>query len=402
MKQIEKIGGSLKKRTPPASRVLSEYELWLNMRYGKIGNYLTNAKTFLKTYKDGPEVIYQLESYMEDMSLTMQSILRRFRIFLGEKGIQFVVNDLLEKKVPLGNIYVKLFLASHKDRLRGDYSLSTYATVLNQFFNLIHNDLRLFNKKWAEKFIHSPSLSDFTRRLYKSILKGFCDWALVYQSASAKELSKEQLLVKRGLSVISTHSLREIVTIKVLYSREQGKRYHKDSLSAKQRNRLLNLCDSQRERAVVSLLAWNGLRTIELLRLTVPDCKFREKKIGVWGKGRSSRSKDIIRLFDVPNKEVRKYFKELSITRGKAFPLLTKREITDLIEEKFERMGLTKSTGKFTPHSLRHTAGQIMYDRGVPLEFIQKTLRHSSMDTTMVYAQRAIDRMYFRKMPGKI
>jgi integrase len=54
--------------------------------------------------------------------------------------------------------------------------------------------------------------------------------------------------------------------------------------------------------------------------------------------------------------------------------------------------------GKFTPHSLRHTAGQIMYDKGVSLEFIQKTLRHSSMETTMVYAQRAIDRMYFKKM----
>ncbi|HEV8511936.1 MAG TPA: tyrosine-type recombinase/integrase [Cyclobacteriaceae bacterium] len=402
MKKIIKINKSLKKRISPASRVLSEYELWLNKRYGKVGNYLTNSKTFLKTYKDGPEVVYQLDSYMEDMSLTMQSILRRFRVFLQEKEIRFVVNDLLEKKLPLGNIYVKLFLVSHRDRLRGDYSLSTYATVLNQFFKLIDHDLRFFNKKWAEKFIHAPSLSDFTKRLYKSVLKGFCDWALIYQGAPAKELSKEQLLVKKGLSVISTHSLREIANIKVQYSREQGKRYHKESLSAKQRNKLLKLCGTQRERAVVSLLAWNGLRTIEVLRLTVPDCKFREKKIGVWGKGRSSRSKDIIRFFDVPSKEVRKYLKENSIIRGKAFPLLTKKEINNLIEEKFVRMGLTKSKGKFTPHSLRHTAGQIMYDRGVRLEFIQKTLRHASMETTMVYAQKAIDRKYFKAVPSKI
>src|SRR5258707_7565360 len=97
MKQIAKIKESLRKVTPPASRVLSEYELWLNKRYGKVGNYLTNAKTFLKTYKEGPELIYQLDSYMEDIGLTMQSILRRFRRFLEEKEIQFVVNDLLEK-----------------------------------------------------------------------------------------------------------------------------------------------------------------------------------------------------------------------------------------------------------------------------------------------------------------
>ncbi|GHN02566.1 hypothetical protein WSM22_40550 [Cytophagales bacterium WSM2-2] len=402
MKKLVKINTAVKKGIPAASRILAEYELWLNKRYGRVGNYLTNAKTFLKTYKDGPELVYQLDSYMEDMSLTMQSILRRFRTFLEEKKIQFVVNDLLEKKLPLGNIYVKIFLASRKDRLRGEYSLNTYATILNQFFNLIDQDLRLFNKRWAEKFIHAPALSDFTKRLYKSVLKAFCDWALVYQTTDQRDLSTEQRMVKKGLSLISTQSLREIADIKVQHSREQVKRYHKDSLSIKQRDRLLKLCTTQRERALVSLLAWNGLRTIEVLRLTVTDCQFREKRISVWGKGRSSRSKDVIRLFDVPGTEVKKYFRENSINRGKAFPMLTKKEITNLIEAKFERMGLTKQRGKFTPHSLRHTAGQIMYDRGVPLEFIQKTLRHASMDTSMVYAQKAIDRKYFRIMPTKI
>ncbi len=397
-----KINTSVKKGIPPASRVLAEYELWLNKHYGKVGNYLTNAKTFLKTYKEGPELIYQLDNYMEDMGLTMQSILRRFKRFLEEKEMQFVVNDLLEKKLPLGNIYVKLFLASRRDRLRGEYSLSSYATVLNQFFNLINNDLQFFNKRRAEKFIHAPALSDFTKRFYKSVLKTFCDWALLYQITDSKDLSTEQLMVKKGLGLISPHALREISSIKVQHSREQAKRYHKDSLSIKQRDRLLKICNTQRERAVISLLAWNGLRTIEVLRLTVPDCQFREKKIAIWGKGKSSRHKEVIRLFDVPGKEVHKYIRENAVAKGKAFPSITKKEIVDLIEEKFERLGLTKQKGKFTPHSLRHTAGQIMYDRGVPLEFIQKTLGHASMETTMVYAQKAIDRKYFKAMPRDI
>jgi integrase/recombinase XerD len=202
--------------------------------------------------------------------------------------------------------------------------------------------------------------------------------------------------------MISTQSLREISAIKVPFSRERAKRYHKESLSVKQRDRLLKLCATQRERALISVLAWNGLRTIEVLRLTVPDCRFREKQIAVWGKGRSKSAKDVIRLFDVPSNELKKYFKQNSITRGEAFPLLSHREIEDIIKEKFQMLGLTKDKGKYTPHSLRHTAGQIMYDRGIALEFIQKTLRHASMDTTMIYAQKAIDRMYFRKMPSKI
>jgi integrase/recombinase XerD len=267
---------------------------------------------------------------------------------------------------------------------------------------LIDHNLKSFNKRSAEKFILAPSLSDYTKSLYKSVLKAFCDWALLYQTTDPNDLSKEQLIVKKGLRLISAQSLREISAIKVPFSREQAKRYHKESLSVKQRDRMLRLCTTQRERALISVLAWNGLRTIEVLRLTVPDCRFREKRMAVWGKGRSKSSKDVIRLFDVPGTELKKYFKQNSITRGEAFPSLSHKEIEDIIKEKFQRLGLTKDKGKYTPHSLRHTAGQIMYDRGIPLEFIQMTLRHASVDTTMVYAQKAIDRMYFRKMPTRI
>ncbi len=402
MTKIQLSNRFIKKGTPLASQVLLEYELWLNKHYGKVGNYLTNAKTFLKSYKEGPTLSAQLDSYSEGMSLTMQSILRRFSRFIQEKQITFLVNDLLEKKLPLGNIYVKLFLASRKDRLRGEFSLSTYATVLNQFFNLIDHDLRSFNKPWAGKFIHSPSLSDFTKRLYKSILKNFCDWALLYQNIDNSQLSKEQTQVKKGLSLISPQSLREISSIKVQSSRSQLKRYHKESLTIKQRDKLLKLCESQRERAILSMMAWNGLRTIEVIRLSIPDCQFKEGKIMVWGKGKSAKSKEAIRFFDVPKTEAKKYFKEKHLLKGKAFPGLTKNEISTLVHEKFRLLGVSVLPGKYSPHSLRHTAGQVMYDKGIPLEFIQKTLRHSSLETTMVYAQKAIDRKYFKSMPVSI
>jgi integrase/recombinase XerD len=313
MKKIVKRNSSVKKATPLASQVVAEYEVWLIKRYGKVGSYLTTAKTFLRRSKEGAELTSQLETYMEDMSLTMQSILRRFGRFLAEKGINFAVNDLLEKKLPLGNIYVKIFLASRRDRLRGEHSLSVYATVLNQFFNVINDDLRVFNKRSAEKFIHAPGLSDFTKRLYKSVLRSFCDWALLYQNIASKDLSQEQRQVQKGLRLLSAQSLREIVSIKVLHSRAQAKRYHKESLSVKQRNKLLNLCEHPMERAVISLMAWNGLRTIEVLRLIVPDVRFREKKLSVWGKGKSNRSKEQIWLLEVPLAEVKKYFKENSI-----------------------------------------------------------------------------------------
>ena len=249
-------------------------------------------------------------------------------------------------------------------------------------------------------YILAPSLSDFTKRLYRSVLKTFCDWALVYQNIDDKELSSDQKVVKKGLRLISTQSLKEIAAIKVKTSTDQHKRYHKDSLNEKQRYKFLNLCQTPRDRAFVSLMAWNGLRTIEVIRSKVLDCHFKEKRLSVWGKGRSSKNKDVIKFLDIPIKEIKIHLRTSGIKSGKLFPLLTKLDIENVVRRNFKIMGLLQKNTKYSPHSLRHTAGQIMYDKGIPIEFIQRHLRHSTPATTLVYAQRAVDRNYFKKLPG--
>lgn len=398
MPNLIRKSAAITKGSPLASRVLQDYDYWLQKEYGKSGTYLTNAKTFLKTVKAAGTVISQLDTYAYDKSITLQSFLRRFRKFLELKGINFIINDLNERKLPISNIYVKLFLASRQDRLQGELSSNTYATVLNGYFKLIKDDLRFFNKRTAEKFILSPDLSDYTKRLYRAILKGFCDWAILYQNQKVSDLSSEQRKIQKGLKLISPLSLREISSIVVKTSKSQIKRYHKDSLTESQRIKLLSKCRTPAERAIVSLMAWNGLRTIEVTRATVTDINLKERKLSVWGKGKSKKNKDVIKLFSVPSKEVKAYLKYSRGRYGVLFPGLGKERITAIVNRLYDDAKLSRKDKRLTPHSLRHTAGQLLYDKGIPLEFIQKTLRHSSMETTMVYAQKAIDRNYFSKM----
>ncbi|MBL7840571.1 MAG: tyrosine-type recombinase/integrase [Cyclobacteriaceae bacterium] len=397
MPNLIRKSSTVSKATPRASQVLEEYDYWLKKEYEKSGTYLTNAKTFLKTVKAAGTVISQLDTYANDKSITLQSFLRRFRRFLELKGIDFIVNDLHEKKLPISNIYVKLFLASRQDRLRGELSNNTYATILNGYFNQIKGDLRFFNKRTAEKYVLSPD-SDYTKRLYRSIMKAFCDWAMLYQEQKLSDLSNDQRKIQKGLKLISPLSLREIAAIAVKTSRSQIKRYHKDSLTETQRTKLLKACKTSKERAIISLMGWNGLRTIEVPRLNVPDIDFKERKLSVWGKGKSKKNKDVIKLFRVPTAEIKAYLKQSRIQSGSLFPGLGKGDISALVNQLYNKAKLSRKGKKLTPHSLRHTAGQIMYDKGIPLEFIQKTLRHASMETTMVYAQKAIDNNYFMKM----
>ncbi|MFN8334367.1 MAG: tyrosine-type recombinase/integrase [Cyclobacteriaceae bacterium] len=398
MPNLTRRSSAIAKATPRASQVLEEYDYWLRKEYGKSGTYLTNAKTFLKTVKPAGTVISQLDTYANKKSITLQSFLRRFRRFLELKGIDFIINDLNDKKLPISNIYVKLFLASRQDRLQGELSSSTYATVLNGYFNFIKDDLRFFNKRTAEKYILSPDLSDFTKRLYRSILKAFCDWAVLYQDQKVADLSAEQRKIQKGLKLISPLSLREISAIVVKTLKSQIKQYHKDSLTETQRNKLLKSCSTPLERAVISLMSWNGLRTVEVTRATVPDIRLKERKLFVWGKGKSRKNKDIIKLFSVPAAEIKAYLKFSPGLKGALFPGLGKERLTAMVNGLYDKAKLSSKSKKLTPHSLRHTAGQIMYDKGIPLEFIQKTLRHSSMETTLVYAQKAIDRNYFTRL----
>jgi integrase len=152
---------------------------------------------------------------------------------------------------------------------------------------------------------------------------------------------------------------------------------------------------SPKERAIISLMAWNGLRTIEVLRLSISDVKLDAGKIAVWGKGKSEKSKDIIKLSSVVKREIKVYLSKSKIKIGLLFPGLRRVELDSLINHYLKKLRLN---GKFTPHSLRHTAGQLMYEKKIPLELIQKTLRHADMKTTMVYAQKAIDKSYFTRM----
>ncbi len=395
MTDLIRINSKVSKAILKASQVLIDYEYWLKRNYGVKGAYYGSAKTFLKGYVQGGDILSQLEDYLNQKAPSYKSMLNRFFYFLEHKQISFVINDLNETKLPISNLYVKLYLVSVQDRLKSKGSLSIYATILNSYFTSIKDDVTRINKRTAGKFILSPNLSDYTKRLYKAVLKSFCEWVLSYQSINNDELSKDQKRLKRGLKKISTQSLREIITIRVSIPRSVTSTYHKESLSEKQRKRLLDVIKNPRDRAIITLMGWNGLRSVEVTRLSYSDIKLNQGKLAVWGKGRSEKSKDVIKLSGAAKKELIQYLKKSKVKRGVLFPDLTRVILDDLISKYFKRI---RVKGKYTPHSLRHTAGQIMYDNKIPLEIIQKTLRHADMRTTMIYAQKAIDRNYFKRL----
>lgn len=377
------------------TQVLRDYEHWLQSNYGSTATYLPHAKSFLVRYKSGGSLSTQLDTFARSKSATGRSLLSRFATFLEEKKIDVLQNDFLEERLPKSGILVKLFLLSIKDRLKSKTSRATYANILNGYLKYV-GDVSHIEKFTAERYIFSKKKSDFTSRLYASVIRQFTQWVLSYIQAPQEELTPLELQIKYAFSESRINSLKQILTIRA--RSPESKTYHKDSLSRKERDRMLKACTDVKERAILSLMAWNGLRPIEVIRLGIKDIRLDERTITIWGKGRSARNKQVIPIFKVPRKDLRFYLKSVKLKSGKLFPKLNYKVLHELVMKHLNEIGVTKKRGPFSPHSLRHTAGQLLYDQGIRLEFVQKTLRHTNMESTLVYAQKAIDRAYFRKM----
>jgi len=377
------------------TEVLSDYEQWLLLHYGSVGTYLDHAKSFLKRFKPSGTLARQLDTFAAAKSITGRSILKRFGRFLEEKKINSIKKDFPVDPLPRGNVFVKLYLLSQKDHLKSERSRSTYATVLNNYFEEIHQ-LKHCEKVTAERFIFSKDHSDFTASLYASVLRSFARWALSYLETPDEELSREERKLKAGLSVCSKRSLRDVASIKSPLKKKRG--FYKESLSRSERDKMLKVADSSFDRAVLTLMSWNGLRPIEVERLTVKDIDLKRCTLKIWGKGRTEKSKEVIALFPTTRNSLRSYLQESKVKTGQLFPRLNYKKIHELVLRYLGKIKVLQKRGPFSPHSLRHTAGQLLYDQGIPLEYIQRTLRHSSMASTLVYTEKAIERSYFKKM----
>lgn len=380
-----------------ATGVLSDYEHWLVSNFNTSATYLAHARSFLIHYKTGGSLSTQIDTVSKRKNATAKSLLKRFQLFLLEKGIDELYNDLSEERLPKASVLVKLFLLSIKDRLKSKTSRATYATILNGYLKYVGDPAHI-EKFTAERFIFSRQRSDFTSRLYVSVIRNFAQWILSYLEAPEEHLSPLEVGIKNSFSIKQIYSLKQILTIR---GKPAGKAaYHKDSLTRGERDKLIKQCQGSYEKSIVALMSHNGLRPIEVVRLTVKDIDIKKAMITVWGKGKSRKNAQSIPAFKATRKELRAYLKERKPMpkNGKLFPKLNYKTLHALVMKRLDQIGVTRKRGPFSPHSLRHTAGQLLYDMGIPLEFIQKTLRHSSMETTLVYAQRAIDRAYLRKM----
>lgn len=162
-------------------------------------------------------------------------------------------------------------------------------------------------------------------------------------------------------------------------------------LSAEQVARFWRSFRATRDLAIVALMLLNGLRSREVLALTLEDLLFSEAQIRVHGKG--SR----VRMLPLPPETIRilqSYLKtERPLTNASAVFVSLKGRARGSplspagLRSLFRHHRTTSGVPPANPHRFRHTFGSDMIRAGVSLPALMRLMGHAHIHTTLLYIQ---------------
>ena len=257
-------------------------------------------------------------------------------------------------------------------------TIETYGRALRQFFCFLsrkgitqptRNDVIAFREEMRQT--HKPG----TIQLYIIAVRQFFKWTAqegffpnIAENVKGARLDREH---KKGY--LTSAQSKEILS-SIDQSSQQG----------------------IRDYSMFSLMLTTGLRTIEIARANVEDLRTVGDSAALYiqGKGRDEKT-EYVKIAAPVEKAIRDYLKALgpvekgqplfcSLANKNKLKRLTTRSISRIVKTRLQAAGYDDS--RLTAHSLRHTAGTLNLLHGGTLEETQQLLRHSNINTTMIYS----------------
>lgn len=143
-------------------------------------------------------------------------------------------------------------------------------------------------------------------------------------------------------------------------------------LSWQQARLLVDYYSDKRNRLIIYLLLTTGIRLAELEQISINDINLKEKYIRIIGKGNIERRAYINNcLKEMLEDYISGKEQLLDIKRG---------DIYYIVKKALKDLGLKGSV-----HTLRHTAGTLMYQNTNDILLVKEFLGHKSINSTQIY-----------------
>jgi integrase/recombinase XerD len=192
----------------------------------------------------------------------------------------------------------------------------------------------------------------------------------------------------------------KVMRVKKAHSRSQ---FH---LSEDQIKELVKHADKLRDKLIIKLLAYCGLRRFELAKIQIEDIDFKTAKIRILGKKGIDRLASLFSDQLVEDLKIYAQYVLNSPKSGYLFPAvsslnekghITPTQINRIVAKAGQQAQLhnpVPGLKNINPHILRHSCARILKDKGLSLEVVQKVLGHLSYKTTMdLYGTKSISEM---------
>ena len=277
----------------------------------------------------------------------------------------------LKAKTNNGKHLSMLTIASYMQTVRslGAWYQSTYKETLNPKL-LTNYDLMAF-RHWSLDVVRVQSATWNARRAGLAV---FCEWigesalmAGVY-SANPKEVS-----------------------IRWLDDAEYGRLMRKMERLPKETVTTLEFQRAMRDRALISLMLFAGLRVSEVCALTVEDVEMGERsgKVTVLH-GKGNKRADVPLMMSIARKWVSEWIECAGLVGSDSLFCVTVRTAQRSVTE----AGAAAGIPGLSAHDLRHTYLKRTVDgknskdgQPVPLQIVKKLARHSRLETTLRYVE---------------
>ena len=207
--------------------------------------------------------------------------------------------------------------------------------------------------------------------------------------------------VQRGSSKVTIDNIRRILSSFFSWLEDEDfivkspvRRIHKiktakvvkDTYTDEALELMRDNCTTERDLALIDLLASSGMRVGELVTLNREDLNFNERECVVIGKGNKER----LVYFDARTKiHLQNYLDHRTDGNPALFVTLKApyhRLMIGGVETRLRELGKRLNISKVHPHKFRRTMATTAIDKGMPIEQVQQLLGHQKIDTTMHYA----------------
>jgi integrase/recombinase XerD len=230
--------------------------------------------------------------------------------------------------------------------------------------------------------LEAGKLSAFTVNSYLSPLRQFAKYLLIEADNLFQDLETDKRQqFERDLSRIANLPN----SAKIDHSD-----FYKDSLTPEEIALVLSRANNARDRLMIGLMAYAGLRTFEVLKVSLADFNTKEKTLSIQGKGAKRAQIPLTHCWETLHKLLNDYLTaHKKRAEGLLFPDVNSTSIIrSFVNKLLVRLDLKEKKKKVSCHSFRHSLAQNLLHKSVPLEAVQTILRHTNISTTEIYFKK--------------